>query len=52
MRAIYEKAQAIPVDALLFHIIEELDLISHFDSIVLSLGSLDGPVMPIGIGMT
>ena len=33
MRAIYEKAQAIPVDALLFYIIEELDLISHFDSI-------------------
>ena len=33
MRAIREKAYEMPVDFLLFYIIEELDLVSHFDSI-------------------
>ena len=33
MRSIREKAQTIPVDALLFNIIQELDLLNHFDVI-------------------
>jgi hypothetical protein len=33
MRSIREKAYGNPVDSLLFYIIEELDLVSHFDSI-------------------